>query len=205
MPLADVDIANRALLAVGASRISSLQDDSEAALSIAGYLDGWRTNFISASGNCNWSWAKGRAELPALAEAPAWGFKYAYQVPSDFLTLISLGQYGPYPNISNVRGRDDGEWSIEGERILCSYAPPLKIRYLRDVPDYSIWGSNCVEAFCLYIASQICERLTQSNSKKQLIMADYQQALIAAAMDDSKQNPPQDIPDNSWITSRFGY
>jgi hypothetical protein len=203
MPLADVDIANRALLAVGASRISSLNDDSEAALSIAGYISAWRAFFIGSQGSANWSWAKARASLPALSAAPEWGFKYAYQLPSDFVTLISIGDYGPYPNISNVRGRDDGEWSVEGDQILCNYAAPLKIRYLRDEPDYSRWGANCTEAFSLYIASQICERLTQSNSKKQLIIADYRQALIAAAMDDSKQNPPQDIPDNSWVTSRF--
>jgi hypothetical protein len=41
----------------------------------------------------HWSFAIKRAALPALADAPTWGFGYAYQLPTDYLRLMQVGEF----------------------------------------------------------------------------------------------------------------
>jgi hypothetical protein len=59
------------------------------------------------------------------------------------------------------------------------------------------------EVFACRLAVEVCERLTQSNTKRQIAWDEYQQAMRAAVRSDAIENPPEPLPDDSWILSRI--
>jgi hypothetical protein len=60
-----------------------------------------------------------------------------------------------------------------------------------------------VEAFACRLAMEMAEDLTQSNSKRELAQAEYMAALRGAIRASSVEQPPQALPDNSWLLSRL--
>ena len=83
-------IVNRALIKLGAQRITSIDDDDKQAR-IAKEL--WDTTRDLELSSHPWTFAKSRAELPALAGTPSFGWGFAYQLPTDFLRMVEVGEY----------------------------------------------------------------------------------------------------------------
>jgi len=195
-----VEIANRALTKIGDSRITSLDDNTERARVISSSWDAMRDNELRIR---NWNFSIARASLPALVSAPAWGFNYQYQLPSDCLKVIQADEYFPGLSLTDFRVYSDAEYQIEGGKILTNKSAPLKIKYVSRVENTGLWDSAFTEVFACRIAIEICERLTDSTTKRQLAWDEYKQAIIFASRSDALENPPESMPDDSWIMSRL--
>jgi hypothetical protein len=52
------------------------------------------------------------------------------------------------------------------------------------------------------MAMDMCEDLTQSNTKYQLITKNYDEAVSIAKRTDALENLPSDAPDSSWLLAR---
>lgn len=195
-----VEIANRALTKIGESRILSLSDDVEAARVVYSLWDIVRDSELRAR---NWNFSITRASLAALVSTPDWGFSYQYQLPSDCLRVIQVDDYFPGPSMSDYRVSSEAEYQIEGGKILTDKVAPLKIRYVASITDTGSWDAAFTEVFACKLAVEICERLTQSNSKRQLAWDEYQQGLKQAVRSDAIENPPEPLPDDSWVLSRI--
>ena len=50
---------------------------------------------------------------------------------------------------------------------------------------------------------EMAEDLTQSNTKRELAQAEYIASLRGAIRANAIEQPPQDMPDNSWMMSRL--
>jgi hypothetical protein len=195
-----VGIANRALTKVGETRILSLADDVEAARVIFSLWDIVRDAELRAR---NWNFSIARASLAALVAAPAWGFVRQFQLPSDCLRVVQVDEFFPGPSMSDYRNKSEAVYQIEGGRILTDLAAPLPIRYVSRVEDTGSWDAMFAEVFACRLAVEVCERLTQSNTKRQIAWDEYQQAMRAAVRSDAIENPPEPLPDDSWILSRI--
>lgn len=195
-----VEIANRALTKIGEARILSLTDDLEAARVVSSLWDIVRDSELRAR---NWNFSLTRASLPALVTTPAWGFYYQYQLPSDCLRVIQVDEFFPGPSMSDYRNRSEAQYQIEGGKILTDLAAPLKIRYVARIEDTGSWDAAFVEVFACKLAVEVCERLTQSNTKRDLAWNEYGEALKAAVRADAIENPPEPLPDDSWMLSRL--
>ena len=68
-----------------------------------------------------WNCLQKRVELAADTTAPAWGFSYAYTLPSDCLRLLRILDY-------------DSNYKVEGRKIL-SNTSSMKILYIARVTD----------------------------------------------------------------------
>ncbi|UQO04990.1 hypothetical protein L0Z13_11610 [Burkholderia multivorans] len=89
-----VGICNRALTKLGDKRITALDEDSKAAAVLNSMYD----DVLDACLREHvWSFAKTRAQLAALADAPLFGFGYQYRLPANFIRLIQIGQFLVYP------------------------------------------------------------------------------------------------------------
>lgn len=195
-----VQIANRALSKVGAARIISLSDDNKQARAVASCIydiidDELRTG--------RWQFAMRRVELPALAQAPAFGYKYQYQVPADFLRIDMVNNEFPAAVMSDYIGEEILDWTLEGNVVLSNAASPMKLRYVASVQDPAQWDSNFREAVASRTAMEICEELTQSNEKKSFAQADYRRAITRAIRTGAIERLPVVPPDNTWILSRL--
>lgn len=195
-----VDVANRALTKLGAARIVSLSDDNKQARSINSCF----YTLLEAELRQNrWTFAIYRTTLPALADAPTFGYKYQYALPADFLRLDMINDMYPSVSLDNYISTEVADYAIENKKILTDLDAPLKIRYGANVTDPNIWDPLFIEALACRLAAEICEDLTQSTPKRQQAWTEYRQALQMAKRANAIERPPAQLPDDSWVFSRL--
>lgn len=196
-----VDICNLALLKLGSgSKITSLTDNSVAAIALNKAYDLVRKAELRAK---YWAFALTRASLPAAATPPAWGFAAAFPLPADCLRVVQVNQYYQIPALLDYNTADASAWAIESGQILCNYSAPLKIRYVRDVTDTGTFDALFNISFAARLAYEVCEQITNSNTKKQSIAADYKAAIGEAVKTGAIEKPPALMGDDSWMMSRL--
>lgn len=196
----EIEIANRALSKLGVARLTSLSDNNAQARAVNAAWDLVRDNELRIR---RWNFAIARASMAALTSEPVWGFDNEYQLPSDFLALLEIPDAWEAAGLTDYRNSETLPFRIEGTKILTDIAAPLDIRYIYRCDDTSQWDAAFCEAFACKLAYEMCEELTQSNTKKQLLAEDYKQAIRAAARTNAIENPPQPLPDDSWLLSRL--
>jgi hypothetical protein len=195
----EIDIANRALSKIGEARITSFDDDSKPSRAMKSAFDFVRDAEFRAH---RWHFTKKRITLPALSDKPLFGWTNQFQLPSDYLQLIQVGQCDPGIDMRDYRFNSSTEWTIEGNVILTNYTAPLSIRYVARVTDPTRWDAAFNDAFACKLAVEVCEELTQSTTKKQSALQDYELAIKSAIRANAIELPPQYITDDSWILSR---
>lgn len=195
-----VEICNRALTKNGAGRITSLSDDNVRASVMSAIWDSVRKAELRKA---FWSFAMARARLPKLVEAPAFGYNNQFQLPSDFLRVVKVGDWYDVPAIWNYVNGDTSVYAIEGGKILCDFAAPLNLRYIRDETDPGTFDPLFVEAFATRLAAESCEELTNSNSRKQALQEEYRLIMGKAVAVGAIERPPVAIADDSWVISRI--
>lgn len=186
-----VDICNRALQKLGAERIISLTQNSTSARACNLAYESVRDAELRAHA---WNFAIKRVQLAADAAAPSYGYDYAYTLPSDCLRLL------PNDHNEGVYPRD---WKVEGRKILTNESAPLKIRYIRRITDTTQYDATFVEALASRMAIEMCEELTQSNSKRQLAQDEYRAAIREARKMNAFENPPVEQQTDDWLTARL--
>lgn len=196
-----VDIANSALSKLGEARITTLEDNVKPAREINAIFTLRRDALLRAF---NWNFAMKRSSLPALSDAPAWGYTVAYQLPSDCLRMVQVNDVWVIPGLSDyMGGPDDQPFRIEGQNIVCDFSAPLKVRYLRRVTNSGEFDASFVEAFAYDLAFEACEAITQSNTKKEALLFGKNEEIKKAIRANAIELPPQPIPDDSWVISRL--
>lgn len=184
------EICNRALQKLGAKRITSIDENSVSARACLACYSTVRDSELMKH---RWNFAIKRSSLAADATAPAWGRSNSFPLPSDFLKLIA-----PYPeDDSNER-----DWIIENRKILSDEASPLYIRYIGQITDPNEMDILFRESLAARMAYEMCEELTQSNSKKAELKDDYKDSISEAKKASAIQNIPQVSVEDSWITVR---
>lgn len=195
-----IQIANRALTKLGSNRITSLSDDVKAARSISSCFDDLRDDELRLN---RWQFAMKRTSLAALSDSPEFGFNHQYALPADFLRLDMINDQYPATVMDNYIGTEVLDYAIEGNLILTDIDAPLKLRYIARIEDPNSWDVNFREMLASRIAAEICEDLTQSDTKKQAAWNDYKRAKVNAIRIGAIEKPPTVPPDNSWIISRI--
>lgn len=186
----EVDICNRALQKLGAKRITSLSEDSVNGRACNAAYEIIRDAELRAH---PWNFAISRSELAADATEPDWGRGNAFQLPSDFLRLMP-----PYPE-DNSNYLD---WQIEGQKIYSDDSDPIYIRYVARISDTSLFDALFIEALSAQLAFELCEEITQSNTKKEALRADYDVAIKRARRANAIENVAAEPPEDTWITAR---
>lgn len=200
MAASEVQVANRALTKLGAARIASFSDDNKQARAIASCFEDLRDDELRAH---RWQFALKRTTLAALSEPPAYGYNYQYPLPENCLRIDMVNDEYPSAIMDNYIGAETNDWLIEGNAILTDAEAPIYLRYVAQITDPTMWDSNFREALASRIAYEICEDLTQSDTKKQFAMQDYKRAIMQAIRTNAIERPPVMPPDNQWIISRI--
>jgi len=191
-----VSIANAALRKLGAGSILLLTDDTQAARVMNGLYD---TVLDQELRRYRWKFAMKRSSLPALVDAPAWGYTYQYPVPSDFLALVQIGDF-----YLRSGAKQKGPYALEAGIILTDYAAPLKIRYISRVDNPAMHDPLFDEVFACKLAIEAAETLTQSETKRARAAEEYKFAMSEAVQQDAIEGPPDELPWGSWLDSREG-
>ena len=189
-----VEICNGSLNQLGATTILSLTEDSKnARLCNQRYTQVRDSVFRSHPWNC----LQKRIELAADTTAPAWGFSFAYTLPSDCLRLLRILDY-------------DSNYKVEGRKIL-SNTSSMKILYIGRVTDPNQYDELLRETLSSSLAADMAFSITSNNNTTQNMYELFKEKLRDARFVDSTegQNVDQDlgmtdvIDAGTFINSRY--
>lgn len=187
MPQTQIDLCNSALQRVGATTITSLTDNSPEARACVVAYD---SNRRSELRKYKWNFAITRAILTPDTTAPAFDYAYQFTLPTDCLRVLR-------PNT------EDLDWNIEGRKILTNDGSTLQLRYIADVTNEALFDSVFYDVLAAALAVDLVERITQSNTKKQLLMAEYKDLVNMGRRVNAIETGPEDPPDDGWWTVRL--
>lgn len=192
----EVSICNRALQKLGAARITALADASVNARACNAAYTEVRDAVLRAHA---WRFAIKRAILAPSATAPVHTYSYALPMPADCLRLLSVSESDPTGYIDQVG--EYVEWQVEGDSVL-SNSNIAYIRYVAQVADPNQMDSLFREVLACRLALEMCEELTQSNSKLQGINEQLKMALTDARRNNAFERRSETPRTDSWILAR---
>ena len=185
-PSSETDICNLALQRLGAKAISNLSEDSTAGRECNRVYAHARDSELRAH---PWNFARARVSIAADSTAPAFGFDLQYDLPSDYLRIL------PDSEVT--------DWQIEGRKILTNDTAPLQLVYLKRVTDPNEFDELFIDLLVARIALDICEKVTQSNTKKEEAASRYTAVKKEAKRVNAFENTSKNGPTDEWITARL--
>lgn len=185
-----VGICNSALIKLGATRIIQLTEGSKNANLCSEQFEKVRDDLLRGH---VWNFAIRRTKLAMLAEAPAFEFGRAFQLPSDFLRVVSV-----HPDAS---GRGVLPYRIEGRRLLAD-AGGTYLRYVCQISDPNDMDALFREALAWALAADLSIPITQSNSMRQMMEEGLRAQLAKAKSVDAIEDFPESDIVPAWVAAR---
>ena len=185
MASSEVFICNLALQRLGQPAITTLAENSVAARECNRAYEHARDTVLSSH---NWGFAHGQKVLAPDAEAPDFDYLYAFTWPADCLR----------PRPPNTTALD---WKMSSRKVLTNDGDTLNLDYTKKVTDTTLFADTFTEALSIRLALQMCEKLTQSNTKKADLKEDYKLAIAEAKRLNDIQENSADPPEDTWLTA----
>ena len=200
MGLSKVEICNHALLKIGADPIASLdinQTDSEAVVQSArlcGIL--YDQALKETLRTYKWNSALKRSQLSRLSEAPAFKFKYKYQLPGDCIRVINVyDEKDAYD--------DRTQWVVEGRTILCDYEN-VYLLYVSNPQDVATLDPFLTKAIIQNLAIKLSVPMQLDQTMQNALIQEYEQVVLPAARSvDTLENKYWDMEESDFILSRY--
>ncbi len=178
-------IVNFALRRLGCEPVGSILDDNKRAKCMSDVYDISRQEALELF---PWSFAKARAALTANAVVPAFGYSYSFDLPTDFITVVSE--------------HNETEYHREGGYLLAD-SDTLNIVYIKDATDESIFTSAFNKAFALVLAKEGSFALTQDSALLSKLEAELFRLIEDAKFADSKGSTQEDYEINDFLDVRL--
>lgn len=176
------DIANRALQLCGAALIPSLGANTRNAVQANFLYDKIRVAELRAH---VWNFA---VNYQVILGAPAATITYnsgetrkAYNLAAGFLRLAAqeprFAGTATQPVSGGIRFSD---LTVERGQLVTAQSTPITIRYVSDITTVTLMDPLFIEALAIHLAKDLVEILTNNSQKKQLLTADYNEAIATA-------------------------
>lgn len=204
MPVLSEDklaIYNGALRRLGARKLASLSENREPRRVLD---DAWGNadNLPKkALARGEWNFALVAAQVDASPSIePSFGFQFAFDKPDDFLRLAGISASDRFQPPLDATGYVDeaGYWFSDYQTIFVRYVSATTGLISASWPDPFRQFLEC------YLAAEVAERLTNSRTKRQELLADAEDALRAAKSNDAMNEGAKPLARGSWSSARFG-
>lgn len=196
-----VDIANRALIRIGADPINSLTQNSSAANVMNALWDLNRQELLRMN---DWKFAMKQAQLAQVTAVPTFEFNYAYALPSDCLRVWDYYLMGSVLDFQDQVSSlsDGGGWMVLGE-LLLSNSSTAQIYYISDVIDPNQFDSIFSSALALKLAMDAEYRIVNNSTLHDQLAQEFELCLQRAKSADSQEQPPRTFDSGSDLNSRI--
>lgn len=181
------EIANSALVKIGAATILDLNDGSVAANTCLARINPVRRMVLRMH---PWNCALARVSLAPLTSTPAFGFDYSFQLPSDCLRVLAVEP-------------DETAYRIEGRNILAD-SNAIDLKFITDVSQVELLDELLAEAISCYLAWDIAYKITQSSEAKAEAWRMFKTVLGSAKSVDAQEERDYEVEANLFIDSRIG-
>lgn len=181
------EVANKAAMKLGLPRLSNIDtDNSPTAQALSGSWDSVRDSYLQSY---PWNFAIKRADLAASTTEPVWGFDAKFDLPTDCLRVLDV--------------KDVDNYVIEGRYVLANTNGPLYIKYISRVEDVSLWTPLFGDGFSTELAIETCDRLTDDQSKKQILLQMRKEIVERATSTDAIEDYPEYFDEDAWLIARL--
>lgn len=187
MAATEVAICNSALIKLGVETITSLAENSRAALLCTQQYAKIRDKLLYSH---PWNFAVKRAILVVTATEPVYEFAYQYTLPTDCLRVWET-QYGA----------DKDFYQVEGGSLYSNYSD-VSIKYIAKITDTTKFSPTFDELLSLDIAIDLEYALVQSNSFKNTLLMERKEVLRDTRSFDAQENPSYPYQEDVFLNSR---
>lgn len=188
MALTALEIANHALVKLGARTIETLLDNTTEAQTVSLFLHSVTKALLSAH---PWSFATTQTNLTVKADDPLADFQNAFDLPSDFLRIISAG----------VSGRGQGlNYRIHQKKIHTD-VESCTVTYIAQ-PAFEDFPPFFDQALITRLAAEICIPLTENTSRTDSLFKMANDEFKRAKSIDAQQETPVGLSDFALIDAR---
>jgi hypothetical protein len=181
------EIANRALIKLGQPRVSNIETDSSAPAVTLNQI--YNSVLQTCLQTYPWNFSIKRTDLAPDANAPSWGFDYAFTLPTDCLQLLEV--------------KDDIEFRVEGRKILCDGESVLYIKYVANITDTSLFPPVFVEFLSQQLAIEASDRIADDDNLKANLMSQMAGVMQRAMATNAIENRPVELDNDDWLLSRL--
>ena len=190
MSASAIDVANRALMRVGAERITSFGEaTNEAALAASEY----EPLVLATLSRRRWRFATAEATLVRLQATPQSGrWEHAFQLPADLIALHN----------ATVNGRQI-DYDRLGDKLFTDALEPVVVEYTWRAPERQ-WPGHFADAFVCELTARFAKGLLRDVDLARSEERAAERAWQAAALDDSQQRTARRLPRSPLITVRRG-
>ena len=195
-----VEICNHALLKIGADTIASLdinQNDSESVVHSAKLCGIFFDQSLEEVLRCHpWNSALKRAELSRLSDAPAFKWKYQYQLPGDCIRVINV--------YDETEAYDDRtEYVVEGRNILCDY-DKVYLSYVHLPEDVNTLDAGVTKCVVQNLAIKLSVPMQLDQVMQNSLISEYNRVVLPEARSvDTLENKYWDMEESDFILSRY--
>lgn len=141
-----------------------------------------------------WHFASTRYLIAVDADAPAFGWNYAYTVPAGVIRVLPLRYMG-----TKDGARIDCE--LEGGKILTNVEGPLPIRAIQRVTNIARWQPLAARVFANRLAMVGATRVTGKMQYFEKCEKAYLKSMFEATDADSKERGPSELYDGAGLNS----
>lgn len=131
------------------------------------------------------NFARSRKNIPVLEKAPEFGYPYAYQIPTECLKFLGIGEI--YQKTDDyVLENVDGLYCVLTEQ---NENGSLPLRYVIDVENYNIYTDD----FIFYFAKQLAlavRSISQNITRIEQLKAEVKDLQLSVKGVSGQENPP---------------
>jgi len=183
-----VDLANEALLLLGANTITSFSDNDSNAVLVNRFYEGERDALLRSH---RWSCAITTANLAALVDTPIIDWKYKFTLPTDPYCLRVL-------DVRTVTGDIKLDFEIQGRELLTEEST-VDITYIKRLEDATQFDALLYQALVFRMAWKLSYPIARSTTVMQQMAQLYDAVVRDARAIDSQEGTPE-IIDTDTLT-----
>jgi len=174
MAVAEIDIANLAIVKLGGERLTSLTEDNNRAVAFNALYTHTRDAVLE---DHPWQFARTRVTLAQASPVPLFGYAQRYALPGDYLALVGTDD-------------DTQPWMVEDHHVF-SNRSSMMIVYIRVITDTARFSPTFIDALAERLAAEMAIAITGKTDLKQFHWEVYLQKISTAGTRDSQsQTPP---------------
>ena len=204
MTISATQICNLALLEIGATTLSSFENDQTKEGKVAREIFHHCRRLSLA--HCGWNGAKKSAQLTQMEVTTPTFWDHAYEVPDDCIRILSVHPSNdPYTVIPyELQYQTAGSAADETEYAILANTNQLYLRYIWDQQDLGAMSPGFHDILSFELARKFAVALSKSEAAKELTDKQLRRRLTIAKAIDGQEDYPERLAEGSWHRSRFG-
>ena len=187
-----VDLANEALLLLGANTITSFTDNDSNAVLVNRFYEGERDALLRSH---RWNCAVTTVNLASLVDTPIIDWKYKFTLPTDPYCLRVL-------DVRTVTGDIKLDFEIQGRELLTEETT-VDITYIKRLEDATQFDALLYQALVFRMAWKLAYPIARSTTVMQQMAQLYDAVVRDARTIDSQEGTPEIIETDTLTDVRL--